>query len=79
MIEIEIIDLLLWAIGLAFMGIVASYFLANTRRAIHAFKVKRMVYFCNVCVAYFKDENENKFSHCPRCKRSIERGSKKDY
>lgn len=74
MIELTLVDLLVWTVGITILTIgairVLSYFLSKIARN----KRKNTVMYCNICVSYFDDISEASHVDCPKCGRSCRRG-----
>ncbi len=78
MIEVDLEDIFLWALGLALVTVVVLRVFFKLRQLGSHGRDRRSVYYCNVCVKYFHEENEPRFTACPSCKRQVKRGRRKN-
>ena len=77
MIFIDIEDLFLLVLGIAFALFLVSTLLFDLKKGANYAKKIRTSYYCNVCVFTFVDLEEKAHCACPRCGRKVRRGLRK--
>ena len=74
MIAIDLIDVLVWGVGLAIIMIGCIRLLSAIVKKMTANRQSKDILFCNVCVKYFVDKSDEKHAECPTCGRASRRG-----
>ena len=74
MIEMGIVDLMMWVVGLTLVTIGLLRLLSKLRRETSRSSQRKSILYCNVCVKYFSDESDKKWVDCPKCGRPIRKG-----